>query len=145
MKQTKITLFILIALAASGLWAKGAGETTNEKVTFTMKEQNYEPVRDIEVAPTGEILAAFESLGVDSYYLLQGTRDLDDDNEVATPPPVTQEVRNQLNSIISENRGNVVDLINGELQTRLHRGGAEAAHMILGSYYFSASLDYPEK
>ncbi|MBN2628399.1 MAG: hypothetical protein JXA95_17165 [Spirochaetales bacterium] len=40
-----------------------------------------------------------------SAYLLEGSVDIGDDNVKVTPPPVTQEVKSRLVSIISENRG----------------------------------------
>ena len=141
MKRT--VLFLIISLAALGLWANGAAET-QEEVSFSQTELTYEPVRVITVTPSADILAVFESNGIDSSCLLNEVVEDDDDNEFLLPPPVNQEVREQLTAIISENRDSVVDLINAELKSKLHRGGTEKAVMTIGSYQFAASLDYPQ-
>ncbi|MDC7222997.1 MAG: hypothetical protein PQJ60_04605, partial [Spirochaetales bacterium] len=136
MKQ--IALFIIFSLTALGLWANGSSENSTEPTTFTMMEQSYTPVREITVTPTDEILAVFESFNIDSYYLLEQTRveEYNDEKEIIIlPAPITQEVNSTLSLILSENRGNVVDLINEELSSHLVRGKIEAAHMTIGSYY----------
>jgi len=56
----------------------------------------------ISLAATGLWAIGTESA---SYYLLEGSVDIGDDNVKVTPPPVTQEVKSRLVSIISENRG----------------------------------------
>jgi len=139
----RIALVTMITLAAIGLWANGNGETT-EKVSFSQEELSYQPARDITVEPTAEILAVFEANGIESRYLVKGSYTDGDDNTFYTPAPVTLEVRAQLEAIIGENKDNVVDMIQAELKSRLHRGGSEKAHMTVGSYLFAASLDYPE-
>ncbi|MDC7224717.1 MAG: hypothetical protein PQJ60_13310, partial [Spirochaetales bacterium] len=137
-----------LSLAAFGLWANGSTEFSPESARFSMEGQDYEPIHEITVEPTDEILALFESFGIDSYYLLEETHVREQADEkghfYTTPPPVTQEVKKELALILSENRGNVVDMINAELYSHLRRDKIEAAHMTIGSYYFTASLDYPE-
>ncbi|MDC7220756.1 MAG: hypothetical protein PQJ59_12550 [Spirochaetales bacterium] len=146
MKHT--VLFLIIAMTGVSLFANGAQEANTEPVNFSVEELSYEPLHTITVEPTKEILAVFESLGIESSYLLEVThveQDNDDgENIYTTPAPVTQEVNRELALILSENRGNVVDMINAELSSRLHRDFCESAQMTIGSYQFNASLGYPE-
>ena len=142
MKRT-ILFIMMTSMAAVGIWANGTQETT-ESVSYNQVELVYTPVKDITVEPTSNILAIFESFGISSDYILQGTYTDAEDNDFLAPAPVTQEVKTKLESIIGENKNGVVDMINNELKSKLQRGGNEAAHMTVGSYYFTAQLDYPE-
>jgi hypothetical protein len=146
MKRT--VLVLIIAVATLTLWANGNQEVPVGTVNFSTSELAYAPIGQVKVEPSKEILAAFESLGIDSYYLIEQTYTEDDSDgniqDYTIPAPVTKEVSEKMTTIISENKNNIVNLIESELTAHLKRGRAEETFMTIGSYEFTASLDYPE-
>ena len=58
MKRALLTIFM--AITAFGAFANGTQEINNEEVNFSVEVQEFQPVKDIEIKASSDILAVIE-------------------------------------------------------------------------------------
>lgn len=130
MKRIIITL---LALSISiGLFASGSNEKIDRVVRTNHSKVTFETIGKLQVAPTADIIAIFEDhddYSVEAQYLTL-------DADLRTFP---DDVFENIDSVISEDPDDLMELITDELNSYLKEGELEYTYMILGDNMFSSS------
>lgn len=131
----KRVIIMLLSVVSVGLFANGTSEDVSRTIRSTQTRIEFETVGEIQVEPSSDILEIFsdhDDYAVDAEYLKAGL-DL---------RLLSEDVLEDIDSVLAEDTDDVKDLINDELLTNLKEGEIEYAYMILGRNLFSLSYDF---
>lgn len=131
----KRVIIMLLSVVSVGLFANGTAEDVTRTVRSTQTRVEFETIGEIQVEPSADILEIFgdhDDYAVEAEYLKAGLN----------LRLLSDEVLENIDSILAEDTDDVKDLINDELLASLKEGEIEYAYMILGRNLFSASYDF---
>lgn len=131
----KRVIINLLSMVSAGLFANGTAEDVTRTIKSTQTRVEFKTIGEVQVEPSEDILEIFsdhDDYTVDAEYLKAGInlRLLSDD------------VMEDIDSVLEEDTDDIKDLIIDELQANLKAGEIEYAYMILGRNLFSASYDF---
>lgn len=130
----KILITLLIVLLNSIAFSSGSAGNDNGTAHFEFRyfEVQEDPVSTIRILPSINIIEIFDENGVEQKYLLSPESE----------KFIADEIRADINKVISENTDEVLSKIKEELKSALVSGNFEYAYMIIGSRMFTMSLYY---